>query len=85
MIMAIIIMVVIIITLPEVPSLDVVVETDAIGAAELGQDFQNLVLLFWRDHVFTMMDSVVGTIATTKGGTYTQTGLSFIPLWNIII
>ena len=72
-------------SLPEVPILDVVVETDAIGAAELGQDFQNLVLLFWRDHVFTMMDSVVGTIATTKGGTYTVSGLSFIPLWNIIV
>ena len=67
MIMAIIIMVVIIFTLPEVPSLDVVVEMDAIGAAELGQDFQNLVLLFWCDHVFTMMYSVVRSIATTEG------------------
>ena len=53
--------------LPEVPILDIVIETDVISAAELGQDFQNLVLLFWRDHVFTMMDSVVWPIATTKG------------------
>jgi len=67
MIMAIIIMVVIIFTLPEVPSLDVVVESDAIGATIIGQDLKNLVLFFWGDHVFTMMDSVVGAIATTKG------------------
>ena len=48
--------------LPEVPILDVVVETDAVGAAELGQDLHNLFLLFWVDLVFAVMGSVVGTI-----------------------
>jgi len=54
-------------SIPEVLILDVVVETDAVGAAKLGQDSQNLVLLFWGDDVFTMMDSVVRPVATTKG------------------
>lgn len=51
----------------EVPVLDVVVEADAVGAAEPGQDLQNLLLLFWGDHVFTVMDPVVGAIAATEG------------------
>ena len=55
------------ICLPEVPGLDVVIETDAVGAAKLGQDFHDFVLLFRCNHVITMMDSVVGTIATTEG------------------
>lgn len=55
------------ICLPEVPCLDVVVETDAVGAGKLGQDFHNLFLLFRIDHVFTVMDSVVRAVASTKG------------------
>ena len=55
------------ICLSEVPSLDVVVETDAVGTAKLGQDFHDFVLLFRCNHVITMMDSVVGAVATTEG------------------
>ena len=33
--------------LPEVPILDVVVETNAVGAAEQGNNLKNLVLLLW--------------------------------------
>ena len=52
--------------LPEVPGLDVVVETDAIGAAELGDDLHDLILLLWRKQVFTMMIAVIRATAATK-------------------
>ena len=42
------------------------VETDALGAAELADDLHNCVLLLWREHVLAVMNSVVGAIAATK-------------------
>ena len=33
--------------LPEVPGLDVVIETEAVSGAELGQDIHDVLLLFW--------------------------------------
>ena len=41
--------------LSEVPGFDVVVETDAIGVAELGDDLHDFVLLLWREQVLTMI------------------------------
>ena len=71
--------------LPEVPGLDVVIETEAVSGAELGQDIHDVLLLFWGDHVFTVMDSVVGAIATTKIAPYTVASLRPVSLWNVII
>ena len=53
--------------LSEVPVLDVVIESDAVGAAKHGKDFQDLTLLFWRDHVLTVMDAIIRAVASTKG------------------
>ena len=50
----------------EIPIRDVVVEPDTLSTAELGDDLHNLFLLLWRDRVFTVMDSVVRSTATTK-------------------
>ena len=68
------------ICLPEVPSLDVMVETDAVGAAKLGQDFHDFVLLFRCNHIITMMDSVVGAIASAEGRAYKVSGFSLVPV-----
>ena len=71
--------------LPKVPILDVVVETDAVGAAELGQDFHDFVLLLWREHVFAVMDSVVGAITATKERANATTGLGSFALGYVVI
>ena len=52
--------------LSEVPGFDVVVETDAVGAAELGNDLHDFLLLLWREQVLAMMVTVVRAIATTE-------------------
>ena len=50
----------------EIPIRDVVVELDTLSTAELGDDHHDLFLLLWRDRVFTVMNSVVRSTATTK-------------------
>ena len=50
----------------EVPACHVVVEMDALGAAELGDDLHDLILLLWRKQVFTMMIAVIRATAATK-------------------
>ena len=71
--------------LPEVPVLDVVVELDAIGAAELGYDVENLFLLFWREQVLSMMVAVVRSAAITEVTPYPAAGLGLIPLRNVVV
>ena len=85
MIMAIIIMVVIIVTLPEVPSLDVVVETDAIGAAILGDDLHDILLLLWRKQVFAMMVAIVRAAASAEIIPDTSSSLSHVSMRNVVI
>ena len=48
---------------PEVPIRFVVVERDALGTAEAGQDLHDVVLLPGRELVFTVMRTIVGTHA----------------------
>lgn len=45
--------------LSEVPGLDVMIESDAIDAAELGQDLQDVLLLLWREQVLIMIAIVI--------------------------
>ena len=71
--------------LSEVPGLDVVVETDAIGAAILGDDLHDFLLLLWREQVLAMMVTVVRAIATTEERANTMTSLSLVSLWDIVI
>ena len=71
--------------LPEVPGLDVMVETDAIGAAKLGDDLHDFLLLLWREQVLAMMVTVVRAIATTEERANTMTSLSLVSLWDIVI
>ena len=72
-------------TLPEVPGLDVVVETDAVGAAELGDDLHDCVLLLRREQVLAMMIAIVGTTAVAEERANTMTSLSLVSLWDIVI
>ena len=71
--------------LPEVPGLDVVVETDAVGAAILGDDLHDFLLLLWREQVLAMMVTVVRAIATTEERANTTAGISLVSLWDIVI
>ena len=50
----------------EIPVRFVVVELDAVGAAEMGQDLHDVILLFGREFVFTVMVTIVGTHASAK-------------------
>ena len=59
----------------EVPACDVVVEPDAVCAAELGDDVHNLSLLLWREHVFTMMNPIIRAVTSTEEGMYTLASL----------
>lgn len=61
------------------------VETDALGAAELADDLHNCVLLLWREHVLAVMNSVVGAIAATKERANMVASLCLIPLWHMVI
>ena len=45
---------------------DVVVEGDAFGAAVSGQYVQDVALLAGREHTFTVMDTIVGTLAAAQ-------------------
>ncbi len=47
----------------EVPARFVMVEFDAIGTAEVGEDLHDVILLLGRELVFAVMDMVVGTHA----------------------
>ena len=47
----------------EIPVRFVVVELDAIGTAEMGQDLHDVFLLLGREFVFAMMVTIVGTHA----------------------
>ena len=71
--------------LPEVPGLDVVVETDAIGAAILGDDLHDFLLLLWREQVLAMMITVVGTKASTEEKTHITACLGPLIVWHIVI
>ena len=71
--------------LSEIPGFDVVVETDAVGAAELGDDLHDFLLLLWREQVLAMMVTVVRAIATTEERANTMTSLSLVSLWDIVI
>ena len=61
------------------------VETDAVGAAELGDDLHDFLLLLWREQVLAMMVTVVRTIATTEERAYTTAGINLVSLWDIVI
>ena len=50
----------------EIPVCFVVVEFDAIGAAEVGQDLHDVILLFGRKFVFAVMVTIVRTHACAK-------------------
>ena len=69
----------------EVPGFDVVVETNAFGAAILGNDFHDVFLLLWRKQVFTMMITIVGAKTTTKEKTYTTASFGPLMVWHMII
>jgi hypothetical protein len=43
-----------------------VVEVDAIGTAEVGQDLYDVILLLGRELVFAVMNTIVGAHAGTK-------------------
>ena len=42
------------------------VEGDAFGAAVFGQSVQDVALLAGREHALTVMDTIVGTLASVK-------------------
>ena len=50
----------------EVPACHVVVEMDALGAAELGDDLHDLILLLWQKQVLTVMIAVIRPVTTTE-------------------
>ena len=50
----------------EVPVCFVVVEMDAVGAAEVGEDLHDVVLLLGRELVFAVMVTIVRTHACAK-------------------
>ena len=50
----------------EIPICFVVVELDAVGTAEFGQDLHDVVLLLGRELVFAVMVTVVRTHACAK-------------------
>ena len=50
----------------EVPARFVVVEFDALGTAEVGEDLHDVVLLLGRELVFAVMDTIVRTHACAK-------------------
>lgn len=50
----------------EIPGCFVVVEVDAIGTAEVGQDLHDVILLLGRELVFAVMNTIVGAHAGTK-------------------
>lgn len=55
-----------VVLLSEIPVCFVVVELDAIGAAEVGHDLHDVVLLLGRELVFTVMVTIVRTHAGAK-------------------
>ena len=50
----------------EIPVRFIVVELNALGAAEAGEDLHDVILLLGGDFVFTMMGTVVWTHACAK-------------------
>ena len=52
--------------LSEIPVCFVVVEMDAIGTAEVGHDFHDVILLLGRKFVFAVMVTIVRTHAGAK-------------------
>ena len=69
----------------EVPIHHIVVETDALGAAILSDNLHDFFLLLWREHVFSVVYSVVGAIAATKERANMVASLCLIPLWHMVI
>ena len=51
------------------------IEADAVGAAILGDDLHDFVLLLWREQVLAMMITVVGTRISIVFIIYTFVGL----------
>ena len=69
----------------EVPVYHIVIELDAVDGTELGDDRQNVCLLFGREFVFAMMDSVVGPITSSEIGVDTLASLSPVSIGYLII
>ena len=69
----------------KIPLHFVVIELDAVGTAEAGEDLKDVVLLFGAELVFTMMKTIVGAHAFAKVGTHTQTGLHSLMKRHVVV
>ena len=65
--------------LPEVPIFDIVVETDAVSASELGQDLHDVVLLTGEKEHLAMMITVIGPTAGAEITPDTLASFGLIP------
>ena len=50
----------------EVPIRDIMIKTNALDAAKLSENRQNLLLLFGRQHVLTVMRPIVWPVPATE-------------------
>ena len=71
--------------LPEVPIFDVVVETYAVSAAELGQDLHDVVLLTGGEEHLAMMITVIRPTAGAEITPDTLASFGLISGWHVII
>ena len=61
------------------------VELDALGTTELGKDLHDVILLLGREHVFTVMYTIVRTHACAKVRTHALTSFRYFVTWHIVI
>ncbi len=69
----------------KVPVCHIVVELDVIDGAELGDDGQNICLLFGRKLIFPMMIAVIRAVAATEVTPYTLARLSPLVVRHILV
>ena len=69
----------------EVPDRFVVVESEVVGRAVLGQDVHDVLLLAGRELVFTAIVAVVRAAAAAEVVLYPLAGLSPMAMWHIIV
>ena len=56
------------------------IKSDTLNASKHGEDFQNLLLFFGREHILSVMYPIVRPISATKQCVHTLAGLGLLPV-----